>query len=77
MRKAGIVVSEEDAHAAYTLPQALFAHDESRKFNTGPVRATLPPRRTRHTTSVPYRAPYRYVPTQRIPLRLCTDATRR
>jgi fatty acid desaturase len=37
MRKAGLVVSEEDAHEAYTLPVALFDTKEAGKYNTGPI----------------------------------------
>eukprot|EP00316_Scyphosphaera_apsteinii_P008501 CAMPEP_0119319616 /NCGR_PEP_ID=MMETSP1333-20130426/49877_1 /TAXON_ID=418940 /ORGANISM="Scyphosphaera apsteinii, Strain RCC1455" /LENGTH=458 /DNA_ID=CAMNT_0007326067 /DNA_START=83 /DNA_END=1459 /DNA_ORIENTATION=+ len=37
MRKAGVVFSEEEAHAPFTLPVALFDSKESAKFRTGPV----------------------------------------
>ena len=46
MRKAGEVVSVEDAHEAFTLTHALLAPEIAGKFNTGPVRATRVPART-------------------------------
>merc|ERR1712194_469613 len=37
MRKDGITVSEEDAHAPYTLPVALLDTKEGAKYKTGPI----------------------------------------
>jgi len=37
MRKDGITVSEEDAHAPYTLPVALLDMKEGAKYKTGPI----------------------------------------
>merc|ERR1711865_571851 len=37
MRKDGITVSEEDAHAPYTLPVALLDIKEGQKYKTGPI----------------------------------------
>jgi len=37
MRKEGVAVSEEDAHAPFTLPVALMDPAEARKYNTGPL----------------------------------------
>jgi len=37
MRKEGIAVTEEEAHAPFTLPLALFVWSEGKRFNTGPV----------------------------------------
>ena len=37
MRKDGITVSEEDAHAPYTLPVALLDIKEGEKYKTGPI----------------------------------------
>jgi fatty acid desaturase len=37
MRKDGIYVSEEDAHAPFTLPVALADPKEAAKYNTGPI----------------------------------------
>ena len=37
MRKAGLTVSEADAHEAFTLVTALFDKDEAKKYDTGPL----------------------------------------
>jgi len=37
MRKEGVVVSDEEAHAPFTLPVALLDVQEAKKFNTGPI----------------------------------------
>jgi len=37
MRKEGLTVSEEEAHAPFTLPLALLWPPEGKKFNTGPI----------------------------------------
>ena len=37
MRKEGITVTDEEAHAPFTLPVALLDPEEAKKFNTGPL----------------------------------------